>query len=211
MIASAQTECDQYTWHRRFGHVNNAALIKIRDGAVNGVSFKGSKSDNCDSCAQGKHSRNKFDKDGSRANELLEIVHSDLCGPMENTSMGGAKFALIFVDDYSRMTHTYFLKTKCEVFETFVKYKQLVENQLNCRIKKFRSDNGTEFVNTQFNSLFSKCGIVHQKSTPYSPQQNGLAERTIRTITEKARCLLYYANFAKRMAEAMNAATYLKK
>lgn len=211
MIASAKPDCDQYTWHRRFGHVNNAALIKMRDGAVNGVVFKGDKSDNCDSCAKGKQSRNSFNKEGSRANELLEIVHSDLCGPMENPSIGGARFALIFVDDYSRMTHTYFLKSKIEVFDTFEKYKQLVENQLNRRIKVFRSDNGTEFVNTRMNSLFTKCGIVHQKSTPYTPQQNGLAERTIRTITEKARCLLYDADLAKcYWAEAMNAATYLK-
>lgn len=162
--ALAERKHDVNVWHRRFAHVNLSDLMKMRNGAVEGVVFSDSVPlSDCVSCSKGKQSRDPFKHVGSRAKGLLDIVHSDLCGPMENVSIGGARYALLLIDDYSRMTHIYFLKSKADVYDSFVTYKNMVENQLQRRIKIFRSDNGTEYCNSQFQLLFKKCGIIHQK------------------------------------------------
>lgn len=212
MIAAPRSvEID--VWHRRMGHVNYGDLIKMKNGAVDGVDFVNGSSDQdaCVACLKGKQARKPFPPSDSRAANVLDLVHGDLCGPMSTTSIGGALYVLVLVDDFSRMVFTYFLKTKFEVFDAFVKFRNQVENQTERRIKIFRSDNGTEFCNKRMQSEFDRCGIVHQTSNTYTPQQNGLAERTIRTITEKARCMLYDADFDKTYwSEAMNTATYIK-
>lgn len=152
---------------------------------------------NCEVCAEGKHSRSSFPVNGSRASELLEVIHSDVCGPMSTVSLGGNKYYVSFIDDYSRMTKVYMIKNKSQVFDCFVKYKNLVENQLNRKIKKIRSDNGGEYCNAKFQRLCDESGIIHQKSCPHTPQQNGLAERYNRTIIERARCMLFDSKLSR--------------
>lgn len=199
-------------WHRRLGHLNPNDLMRMRNGGVNGVSFVGNQqSIACVACCKGKQARKPFPKRGSRAKQLLEVVHADLAGKMECVSIGGSKYCLVIVDDYSRRTFTYMLKSKNQAFDRFCSFKRFVENQTGFHIKKFRSDNGTEFVSDIFKKFLDKFGIQHQLSIAYTPQQNGLAERTIRTITEKARCMLQDANLPKRYwAEAMQTAAYVK-
>lgn len=210
-IAVASRDSSE-TWHRRLGHLNYFDLQKMASGAVDGISFaQHSGEDVCVTCSKGKHSRLPFNKHGSRANKILEIVHADLAGPMETKSLGDARYMLVLVDDFSRMTFGYFLKSKDEAFSKFCEFKSFVEKQTGEEIKKFRSDNGTEFCNQHFEKLFKSCGIERQTSTPYTPQQNGLAERTIRTLTERARCMLQDTDLPKKFwAEAMGTATYLK-
>lgn len=148
-----------------------------------------------------------FSRLGTRATETLRIVHSDICGPMECKSIGGAKYFLLFVDDNSRMTFIYFLHAKSEVLDRFKKFKSLVENQQNKKIKTLRIDNGCEYCSHLFEDYLKNEGIVHQKTNPYTPQQNGLCERFNRTVVEKAKCLLFEANLPKKFwAEAANAA-----
>lgn len=200
-------------WHRRLGHVNSQYLNKMQD-AVQGLTLD-SKSDisksSCVTCCEGKQSRLPFPKEGSRSTELLHIVHTDLCGPMENQSIGGSKYFMLFIDDFSRMTYIYFLKTKDEALKCFQQYKAEVENQLNCSIKILRSDNGTEFCNSAFENYLVSHGIVHHKTNPYTPEQNGLSERFNRSVIEKAKCLLFDAGLEKRFwAEAAHTAVYLQ-
>ncbi len=107
----------------------------------------------------------------------MEIVHSDVCGPMMTTSHGGAQYFLTFIDNFSRKTHVYLLKAKGEAFEKFKQYKALVENKIGHKIKVLRSNNGGEFVSKKFDAFLAECGIQQQTSVPYSPQQNGVAER----------------------------------
>lgn len=208
MVAVAESP---EVWHRRLGHVNSYNMNKMQD-AVEGVKFtetaKINKS-NCLLCCEGKQSRLPFAHEGNRSTKLLEVVHCDICGPMENLSLGGSRYFLIFVDDYSRMTHVYFLKSKDEVLQCFKEYKAKVENATSNKIKILRSDNGTEFCNRDFDSYLKKAGIVHQKSNP--PEQNGLCERMNRTVIEKARCLLFDAQLGKELwTEAINTAVYLQ-
>lgn len=200
------------TWHRRLGHININDLLKMKKGTVNGVSFNEEKlTDVCVTCLQGKQARFPFKHAATRANEILELVHADLAGPTPTKSIGGSRYYFVLVDDHSRMTFTYFLKTKDEAFEKFCEFKAYVENQTGKKLKKFRSDNGTEFCNRRFDNLFNVCGIERQTSTPYTPQQNGLAERTIRTLTERALCMFTDANLGKKFwAEAVATATYIK-
>jgi transposase InsO family protein len=82
-----------------------------------------------------------------------------------------------FIDDFSRNTWIYFLKKKYEVFDKFKEFKALVENQTEKIIKVLRTDNGGEFCGNEFEEFCKKCGIARQKTTPYTPQQNGVAER----------------------------------
>lgn len=199
-------------WHRRLAHLNHTDLRKMKNGAVTGVSFVDNKSDNaCVACCKGKQSRKPFGSSGSRAKELLEVIHADLAGNMEVNSIGGSRYFLVLVDDYSRRTFVYMLKHKNEAFDKICAFKKRVENQTDKRIKIFRSDNGLEFCSKKTSEYFGRHGIQHQTSVPYTPQQNGLAERTIRTLTEKARCMLQDADLPKRYwAEAVNTAAYIK-
>jgi hypothetical protein len=115
-----------------------------------------------------------------------------------------------FIDEFSRKTWIYFLRKKSEVFDRFKEFKALVENQTEKQIKVLRTDNGREFCENEFEEFFKKCGISRQKTTPYTPQQNGVAERMNRTLMEKARCMLSGVGIGQEFwAEAVGTACYL--
>ena len=95
----------------------------------------------CETCIYGKQSRESFSTSSWRANRRLPLVHSDVCGPLQ-TSFGGCKYFLLFIDDFSRMTWVYFLKQKSEAFEKFKIFCQLVENEFKEEIGTLRIDNG---------------------------------------------------------------------
>lgn len=214
MAAAAQSSIPSITWHRRLGHINACDLSKLRNGAVEGVNFRDknevSKS-SCIVCCEGKQTRLPFQKSSTKSDDVLAVIHTDLCGPMETKSIGLARYYLLFVDDFSRMCYVYFLKSKDETFKYFLEFKEMVENQKATKIKILRSDNGGEFCSAEFEYYLKKNGIVHQKTNAYTPEQNGLSERNNRSIVEKARCLLFDGQFGKELwAEAVNTAVYLK-
>ena len=100
----------------------------------------------------------------------MEIVHSDICGPMSSSSLSGYVYYVLFIDDLSRKTWIYFLKEKSEVFSKFKEYKALVENQTDRKIKILWSDNGGEFTSEEFKELCKYSRIKRDLSTPYNPQ-----------------------------------------
>ena len=118
-----KTEDNIYLWHQRMGHLNFNDIKKIRD-CTEGVKLS-SKMQNCIciTCLEGKQT------------SLLELIHSDVCGPMKHVSIGGARYLVTFIDDFSRRVQVYFIKSKAEVLEKFVEFKNRVENELNKRIK----------------------------------------------------------------------------
>lgn len=201
-------------WHRRLGHLSVTQMNKLRTMPKVKAAFGKANTDvPCIPCSQGKQCTKKFprQKKRKRANDLLELIHSDVAGPIEVESWGGARYFLLFIDDYSRKIFGYVLKSKTEVFQCFVEFKAFVENQTGKRIKKFRSDNGTEYTNKEFQLFLKKFGIQHQTSIAYTPQQNGVAERSIRTITEMTRCMLRDSGLDKKFwGEAVRTAIYLK-
>lgn len=196
-------------WHRRMGHICNAKLGDVKSANV-GINFGKECSEPCVVCVKGKQTRKVSREVGTQAKELLEIIHSDVVGPLKESSFSGARFLLTFVDDYSRKLFVYPIKKKSEVFPKFLEFKALVENQCSKKIKILRSDNGGEYTGKHFSEFLEKSGIIHQKTCPYTPEQNGVAERINRTIIERVRCMLIDSGLDQRFwAEAASTASYL--
>lgn len=192
-------------WHRRFAHLGYKTLKLLKDGMVRGLVTQGEQTSVCMHCAKGKQHGDPFPRRSrKRAKDILDLIHSDLCGPFEVPSLGGAKYFLTFIDDKTRKTHVYFLKRNDEITQFFIRYKAEVENEQNRTIKKIRTDNGGEYVNQAFLNVLRTAGIKHQTTIPYTPHQNGVAERANRTIVEKTRAMLSDANLPKTFwAEAV--------
>ena len=180
-------------WHKRLGHLCTKSLILLRNGLANGIVFQDCEISEhpCIPCIEAKQTRKSFPKrQARRATSRLELVHTDLVGPMSEDSWGGARYVLMFTDDYSRKTFGYLLKSKNETFSKFLEFKLQVENQTGLNIKRVRSDNGLEYCNSRFNNLFKSAGIVHETTVPYCPEQNSVQERANRVVVEKARAWL---------------------
>eukprot|EP00253_Pinus_taeda_P034553 PITA_34553 len=144
---------------------------------------------------------------GHIGEKVLQILHGK--GMVEVPSLGKSVYYISFINDFSRNTWIYFLKKKSEVFDKFKEFKALVENQTEKKIKVLRTDNGGEFCSKEFEE-FCKCGIARQKTTPYTPQQNGVTERMNKTLVERARSMLSGAELGQEFwAEAVDTACYL--
>ena len=198
-------------WHQRLGHIGEKGLrILHRDGMVEGMSNFSLDFDFCENCVYGKQNRVSFPSGAKRANKILELVHSDVFGPVSVPSLGKSVYYVSFIDDFSRNTWIYFLRKKSEVFDKFKEFKALVENQTEKKIKVLRTDNGGEFCSKEFEEFCKKCGIARQKTTPYTPQQNGVAERMNKTLMERARSMLSGVGLGHEFwAEAVDTACYL--
>jgi transposase InsO family protein len=120
----------------------------------------------CNGCAQGKNIKNPFPKRDSKAEGTLELIHSDVCGPMPSSSISGYVYYVSFIDDYSRKTWIYFLNSKDEVFSKFKEFKALIENLSERKIKILRSDNGGKYTSKEFVKLLQRCW--DQEGTNYS-------------------------------------------
>jgi transposase InsO family protein len=123
-------------------------------------------------------------------NRPLELLHMDLFGLIAYISIGGSKYCLVIVDDYSRFTWVFFLQEKSQTQETLKGFLRRAQDEFGLRIKKIRSDNGTEFKNSQIEGFLEEEGIKHELSSPYTPQQNGVVERKNRTLLDMARTML---------------------
>ena len=147
----------------------------------------------------------------SCANDILEIVHTDLNGPHATTGYSGEKYFLTFIDDYSKLAKIYCIKSKSEVYNCFVDYVNQVENLTNKRIKVLRCDNGREYINSNVFKFAREKGICVKPSPPYVHELNGVAERYNRSIMDMSRCLLAEAKVNRIFwPEVVKAATYLK-
>ena len=124
---------------------------------------------------------------------------------MNELSLGGAKYFLLFKDDFSHYRTIYFLKNKSEAVEKLNNFLKLVNNQFGRQVKTLKSDNGKEIKNTESRKILEELGIFHERSAKYTPEQNGRIEREMRTIVEAARAELHTGNLSKQLwAEAMN-------
>ena len=137
-----------------------------------------------------KKNRVSFASGATRAKGILELVHNDLFGPVHVPSLGRSVYYVSFIDYFSRNAWIYFLQKKYEEFAKFKKFKALVENQLVKKIKVLRTNNGGEFCGNEFKDFCKKCGISRKKTTPYTPQQNGVAKRINRMWMEKGSSML---------------------
>jgi transposase InsO family protein len=134
----------------------------------------------------------------------LELLHMDLFGPIAYISIGGSKYCFVIVDDYSRFTWVFFLQEKSQTQEYLKRFLRQAQNEFRLRIKKIRSDNGTEFKNSQIEGFLQEEGIKHEFSSPYTPQQNGVVKRKNRTLLDMERTMLEeYKTLDRFWAEAI--------
>ncbi|UYV67549.1 hypothetical protein LAZ67_5001172 [Cordylochernes scorpioides] len=165
----------------------------------------------CEACIYGKQNR-KFFHTSTSPNSTYpgELIYSDVCGPMSKRSPGGSLYFVSIKVDFSRFRVAYFIRHKSDVLEKFKEFVKIVRTETGNKIKRFRTDNGTEFLNKNFSDYLKSLGIVHELTALYTPEQNGISERDNRTIVESARCLLHGRKMPLELwAEAVNTAVYL--
>ena len=120
------------------------------------------------------------------------------------------KHYFVFIDDHTRYTWFYPLRRKSNFFECFLKFQNLVENQLERQIKIFQSDGGSEFQSIKFQNHLSKCGILQRVSCPGTPEQNGVVERKHRHIVEMGLTMLFNAKLPLSLwVDAFHTVVYL--
>ncbi|UYV64679.1 hypothetical protein LAZ67_3001645 [Cordylochernes scorpioides] len=168
--------------------------------------------DTCQVCIQAKHPRTPFKPVlYPQSTRPLDLIHIDLIGPIQEESIGGAKYVLTLVDDFSRKIFVEFLSSKLETFDIIRSFIEEIEKEKEIKVKQLRSDNGKEFTNHQMTQYLKGKGIKHQLTNVYTPQQNGFSERYNRTLIEGTRALLIDSQLPLRYwAETMSTFAYLK-
>ena len=211
-LVAVNNEAD--LWHQRLGHLHEKGLQKCIDkGYLNGSTVSKINSLSfCEGCVAGKFHRKPFVAVGEiRSRRKLELVHSDVCGPMQTASIGGAKYFVTFIDDYTRCCTVFFLRHKSEVFDKFKEFealtsggedekilvlktgKSFMKYKSEERIRALRTDNGGENTSSELEKYLKDKGIRHELRVPDTPEQNGVSERMNRTLIESARSMIAHA------------------
>jgi hypothetical protein len=198
-------------WHRRFAHLHYKALPVVSKMVTGLPKIQAEPDGVCKGCAQGKNVKHSFSHSDNRAKGVLDIMHSDVCGPMLATSLSGYVYYVSFIDDYSRKTWIYLLKEKNEVSGKLKEFKALVENLTERKIKTLRSNNGGEFTSEEFKEYYKEVVIKRELSTPYNPQQNGIVERKNQTIMEAVKVMSHDQDLPMHLwAEAAKTTVYMQ-
>ncbi|PKU87215.1 Retrovirus-related Pol polyprotein from transposon TNT 1-94 [Dendrobium catenatum] len=185
------TTQDANIWHQRLGHPHDRIMKTIANKtahfSMNNFSVF------CSSCKASKSHKRVFEKSLNNTNAILDLVHSDVWGPAPVTSNQGFRYYVLFVDDFSRFSWIFPMRTKTEVLTNFIVFRTQIEKYTSKSIKIIRTDGGMEYVNHDFKQYLQINGIAHQISCPYTPEQNGVSERKHRHIIETTRTLLHTA------------------
>ena len=203
-------------WHLRMGHLGENNLKRMfREQMVRGLEQDSGNLGSlavCEGCMQGRQTRNPFpENEEGQIRERLDLVHSDVCGPINPRSLGGSRYFLTFLDHASRKSWVYLMKQKSEAFSFFQKWKAMVENQTSRKLKCLRTDRGGEYLSNAFKAYLARQGIEHQLTVAGTPEQNGAAERLNRTLEERARSMLAESGLPGSLwGEVVMTACYLR-
>ncbi|GJR71161.1 retrotransposon protein, putative, ty1-copia subclass [Tanacetum coccineum] len=179
-------------WHSRLGHVNKKRIAQLqKDGVLESFEFKSD--DVCESCLLGKMTKSPFTRSCERCEGILDLVHTDLCGPFRSATKDGKCYYVTFTDDFCRYGYVYLIKHKLDTFKVFKRYQNEVENQLGRKIKVLRFNRGGEYLSIEFFDHLKKCGIVSQLTPPRIPQLNRVAERRNRTLLDMVQSMMSQA------------------
>lgn len=213
-VGDCHTKMCHHLWHRRFGHRDANAVNKvIKEKLGSGMIVTKCRRDEVyETCLEGKLARKPFPSVVERkAKQILDLVHTDLCGPFNTATPSGNRYFLSLIDDYSRFTVIYLLKEKSEAKEKVKEFVHFCKNYFGRKPKVIRADGGGEYVNKDLCNFYAKEGIVAQFTTAYSPQSNGVAERKNRSLQEMASCMLIDAGMEKKYwGEAIRTAAFLQ-
>ena len=181
-----------YLWHLRLGHINLKRINRlVKDGPLGSLEVE--ELPICESCLEGKMTKRPFLAKGHRAKEVLELVHSDVCGPLSIRAKGGYEYFVTFIVDYSRYGYIYLMHHKSETIDKFKEFKTEVEKHRGKSIKTLRSDRGGEYLSGEFLDYMAAEGITSQFSAPGTPQQNGVAERRNKTVMDMVTSMMSYS------------------
>jgi len=204
----------KWVWNRRLEHANWRLISKLSKlQLVKGLPNIDYHSDAlCGACQKGKIVKSSFkSKDIVSTSIPLELLHIDLFGPVNTASSYGSKYGLVIVDDYNRWTWVKFLRSKVNAYDVFSNFCTQIQSEKEMNILKVKSDHGGEFENEPFESFCEKHGIVHEFSSPRTPQQNRVVERKNKTLQEMARTMIHENYLAKHFwAEAVNTTCYVQ-
>jgi len=165
----------------------------------------------CETCLLGKQSRAPFHSSSSSTELPGELLHMDLIGPMQEKTPEGYEYLLVVVDDNTRYSEVVPLRSKADAKSAVTNLILKWEKQLDLGVKRIRTDRGTEFLNNELSDFLTRKGVVHETTAPYTPQQNGVAERFNRTLKYKVRCMLADAGLGEEFwAEAALTACLLR-
>nr|GFA02775.1 zinc finger, CCHC-type [Tanacetum cinerariifolium] len=184
---SSSTVVNTSLWHARLGHVNYKRMLEMSKDDLVPVVDENTKK--YTTCMLTNITRQLF-KSITRKSIILELVHSDLCDFHATPSLGNKKYVITFIDDASRFCYVYLLHAKDEALDKFRIYKTEVELQQNDLIKTLPIDRDGEYYDHVF---FQSIGIIHETTSPYTPQQNGVAERKNRALKEMVNSMLSYS------------------
>uniref|UniRef100_A0A6N2M754 Retrovirus-related Pol polyprotein from transposon TNT 1-94 n=1 Tax=Salix viminalis TaxID=40686 RepID=A0A6N2M754_SALVM len=215
---SASNEKSALLWHKRLGHISKERMTRlIKKELLPPLDF--SDLDVCIECIKGKQTKHITKKPATRSSQLLELIHTDICGPFDAPSWSGEKYFITFIDDYSRYGYTYLLHDKAESVNVLKLFIDEVERQLEKKVKVVRSDRGGEFYGRftesgqcpgPFAKLLESKGIYAQYTMPGTPQQNGVAVRRNRTLMEMVRSMLSNCKLPMSLwIYALKTATYI--
>jgi len=222
LLAKIQTQNQQcfltptldlnHLWHCRYGHLSFGGLKTLQQKQmVHGLPQLQYSNLLCEDCILGKQHRSSFPRASMwRASHPLQLIHSDICGPINPISNSHKRYVLTFIDDFSRKLWVFFLSEKSNAFKMFQHFKVKVEKETGTSIKGLRTDRGGEFTSTEFIEFCTVNGIHRQLTASYTPQQNGVAERKNRTIMNMVRSLLTSRRVPKTFwPEAVNWAAHI--
>ena len=171
-------------WHKRLGHISRNRIERlVKDGVLQDLDF--SDFTTCVDCVKGKLTAKVRKSKTDRCTDLLELIHTDICGPFVPPAMGGYKYFITFIDDFSRYGHIELIREKSESLDAFKVFKTNVELQKGKKIKAVNSDRGGEYCGRYdetgrnpgpFARYLQKCGIEAKYTMPGIPQQNGRGE-----------------------------------
>lgn len=200
-----------HEWHAVLGHRNLKDVRKLQKLVV-GMEIKECEhSDECEVCFRNKSKRDSFPQQSlTLSTEVLDMIHTDVCGPLPVQTPSGKAYVLTLIDDFSKYTFVHLLAKKSEVPEKIMNFVHLMKNQRGKAPKVIRSDRGGEYVNSTLESFFESNGILSNRTCPYTPQQNGKSERFNLTLLNMVRCMLSGAELPNKFwGEAVNTAAYL--
>ena len=188
--SNRQVAASDLVWHQRLGHANFQILQLLQNSKAILVN-KSSTTSVCEPCQMGKSTKLPFSSSISTVKEPLDRLHCDLWGPSPVVSVQGFKYYAVIVDDFSRYSWIFPLKSKSDFCDVFMVFQKQVENQFSKKIKVFQSDGGGEFISTRFKTHLQGHGIQHLISCPSTPEQNGIAERKHRHLTELGLSMMF--------------------
>ena len=150
----------------------------------------------CESCIQRKMTKALFLGIGYRARDLLELIHNDVCGPLNRIVHGGSTYFVTFTNDKYKYIYIYIylMKHKSEIFDKFKIFLNKVEKYISKFIKCLRSDRDGEYISEEFRSYLREIKMLSQYSPSRTPQHNEMSKRRNHTLLEMVRTMMSYTS-----------------